>query len=45
MARAMLKPTELRTSACVSDRRGTVSGTEAAHAGPFNAAPTQDYRG
>ena len=40
MARAILNPIEVRTSACVSHRRGTVSGTEAAHAGLFNAAPT-----
>src|SRR5688572_8112635 len=40
MARAILNPIELRTSACASDRRGTVSGTEADQAGLFNAAPT-----
>src|SRR5215472_7619852 len=39
-ALAILNPTELRTNACGSHRRGTVSGTEAAHAGLFSAAPT-----
>src|SRR3954464_6674552 len=37
MERATLNPIEFRISACVKARRGTVVGTDAAHAGSFRA--------